>query len=497
MVRFKQGLRYALLATIGLVAVALSESVLQNTTTLYLAFHPGVFLHQGWFVLAFAASFGLAGAWLDCPGRATRLSPWVRMLLLLVLYIGLFQVFRRSLAVGVAVAGLWKIALVGLCFLAAWATARRAAEATQWRIASATSVSLLAMFALQPGMPSYLLERLSGFDPRPHDTASVTGEAPSKARRTVVVVLDEWDYEIALREDFFARPAMQAALKQSFSSSQAQPGGPNTLVSVPSMLRGQTFGPVRSGSPGVLTNARDESWQAGQSSLFSDLDAASVPYSIVGFYHDYCRVFPKARHCESEPVHFFPGWWSAATRAVRRSSEYDAAYSDFLRQWAGTYQHLREAALRTATASHSSFIWLHINIPHPPSAVMGARPHSLKEDYRSNLDLTEAFVAELLQRLDAQGPDYALVLTSDHWLREKEMWRDIYARQVGPGAGDDGKTDDQRVPFIVHFGKSAEPAVQGDQAISTIALRKLVPLLIQRRINSPQDVAAFFKRQGS
>jgi len=496
MLRFKQALRYAVLATIGLAAVALSESVLQNTTTLYQAFHPGVFLHQGWFLLLFAACFGLAGACLDCPGRATRLSPWLRMLLLLVLYIGLFQVFRRSLAVGVAVAGLWKIGLVGLCVLAAWATARRASEATQWRIASAASVSLLAMFALQPGMPSYLLESLSLTGRRQPDPAPIA--APPQARRTVVVVLDEWDYEIAQREDFFTRRAMQAALRHSFSSSQAQPGGPNTLVSVPSMLRGQPFGPVRSGSPGVLTNARGETWQAGQPSLFSDLDAASVPYSIVGFYHDYCRVFPKARHCESEPVHFFPGWWSAATRSVRRSNEYDAAYGDFLRQWAGTYQHLRDAALRTAVETHSSFVWLHINVPHPPSAVMGARPHSLKEDYRSNLALTEAFVADLMQRLDAAGPDYALVLTSDHWLREKEMWRDIYARQVGPGAGDGGKTDDdQRVPFIVHFGKAEGPAVQSDQRVSTTALRKLVPLLIQRRVNSPQDVAAFFKEQGS
>ncbi|MCV2364690.1 hypothetical protein LNV23_14650 [Paucibacter sp. DJ1R-11] len=498
--RLRAGLRYACIAAVSLIAIALSESILQNTATLYLAYQPQVFLREFWFVLNFVAAFGLAGAVLESdkeqPGKWTRL---LRAAALLLLLIGIFQVFRRSFSGGVALTAVWKLSIISACVAGSvLGTIFMSAQGLR-RLMTACMVSLLAMFALQPGMPSYLLSL-----PRPSaesaSTLTSTNASPHQtqrpSRRTVVVTLDEWDYEVAVREGFFDSPIMRGLLAGAYNSSQARPGGPNTLSSIPSMLRGQPFGPVQQGSPGLLISRSGERWEAGQASLFQDLEHAGEPYAIVGFYHDYCGLFRAAKSCYAEPLHFFPGWWSAMSRVARKGNDFDNAYSDFLLQWTGTYQRLHDASLRAIAAQDQGLVWLHLNLPHPPAAVRGGQPHSLQEDYRGNLLLAQQFVTELVALLKQRGPDFALVLTSDHWLREKELWRDIYVRQLGPGAGDAGKTDDQRVPFVVHFGQVAAGSQQSDdRAISTTAIRRLVPQLMHREVNTPADVAQFFRNE--
>ena len=48
------------------------------------------------------------------------------------------------------------------------------------------------------------------------------------------------------------------------------------------------------------------------------------------------------------------------------------------------------------------------------------------------------------------------------------------------------------MPFIVWFS-DATGAATLDQPISTTALRDLVPALVERRLQSPADVATFFR----
>ncbi|MCX2865124.1 sulfatase-like hydrolase/transferase [Paucibacter sp. PLA-PC-4] len=484
-----QALRYALLSLAALAAIALSETILQSPSSLYVAFQPAAFVREGWALLCIVSGMALAGACLDQQRRPPWLAAATRGLLLLLLFVGLFQIFRRSLASTLVLNTLLKAGLLGFCFVAAIAAVWRLKPMTQWRLASACGVTVLVIFALQPGMPGYLLNIL-----RPQPAAAMISATPPEGtpRRTVVLILDEWDFEVSTKEQLFESEPMRELLAQSFFAERAMPAGPSTLSSIPGMLTGQRFGKVDSGGSGFLLNERGERFDASTPMLFTDLASTGRSHAVVGFYHDYCAVVRTARACHAEPVQFFPGWWSSLSRAFKRQQEFDSPYSDFLQQWSGTYQKLSEHAVHEVADRRNSMVWLHLNVPHPPVAAAGAVPRSLAEDYRANLQQMQSLIAELRATLERAGGDSALVLTSDHWLREKELWAGVYERQRGPGSGSAGKSDDQHVPFIVWFSGAKAQGMSGAPALSTTALRELVPALMERRINSPAGVAEFF-----
>ncbi|MDN3920962.1 sulfatase-like hydrolase/transferase [Roseateles violae] len=484
-----QALRYALLSLASLAAIALSESILQSPSSLYVAFQPATFANESWALLALVSSMALAGAWLDHPGRQRWLSAAIRGLLLLLLFVGLFQIFRRTLASPLVLSAALKAGLLGLCVVATISAAWRLKPAAQWRLASACGITVLVMFALQPGMPGYLLNMLYPPQASPVISDTPQGENP---RRTIVLILDEWDFEISQREQLFTSEPMRRMLAQSFFAEHAMPAGPSTLSSIPGMLTGRRFGKIDSGGAGFLLNTQGERFDASTPMLFNDLASAGRPHAVVGFYHDYCAVVRTARACYAEPAQFFPGWWSSLSRAFKRQQEFDYPYSDFLRQWSGTFQKLSNRAIVEAADPRNTMVWLHLNVPHPPVAAAGATPRSLIEDYRANLQQMLTLISELQTTLQRAGNDSALVLTSDHWLREKELWASVYERQRGPGSGSAGKSDDQRVPFIVWFSGATNQGISSAVPVSTTALRALVPALIEGRINNPSEVAAFF-----
>lgn len=488
----RQGLRYALLGLAALAAIALSESILQSTSSLYLAFAPRVYLQQASALLALLAGLGLLGALLDQPQRPRWLAASARALLLALLFVALFQIFRRSLAAGLALQGLLKLGLLAACVLGAGLAVWRLQLDSQWRLARAAALAMLAMFALQPGMPGYLLSLAQPAEARP-----APATPPAGLRRTLVLVLDEWDLELSERAQLFEQAPLREMRTQSFVASQAMPAGPNTLVSIPGMLQGRRFGTLDSGGAGYLQNGAGERFDSAHAGLFNDLAQAGIGYGVVGFYHDYCAVALGARHCHAEPVQFFPGWWAALTRSLKRGQEFDYPYSDFLRQWSATLAALRAEARQTLADPGNQVVWLHLNVPHPPIALAGGRAQSLALDYQANLALLQEVVGELRNALQASQPDVAMVLTSDHWLREQELWAGIYERQRGPGSGTAGKREGkQHVPFMVWFSQAAQ-GIRFDGPVSTTALRELVPALAQRRLNSPAEIAAFMQARAA
>lgn len=480
-----QGLRYALFGLIALAAIALSESILQSQSSLYLAFAPSTYLREGSILLLLLSALGLLGAFVDRPHSPAWLAGAARTLLLALLFVALFQIFRRSLAAGLAMNGLLKLGLLSACVLAAGLATWRLGLDAQWRLASSAVLAMLTMFALQPGMPGYLLDLASP------QTASAQAPPPQPAlRRTVVLILDEWDMEISQRSAIFERAPLREMGRQSLFAEQALPAGPNTLASIPGMLQGRRFGKVASGGAGYLLGQQEQRFDAQHAGLFGDLRNAGIAFGVVGFYHDYCAIAIGARRCHAEPVQFFPGWWSALSRSVRRGQEFDYPYSDFLRQWSATLNSLRVQARQTLADPGNQVVWIHLNVPHPPIALSGASAQSLNQDYQANLSLMLEIIGELRQQLLQATPDAAMVLTADHWLRERELWSGIYERQRGPGSGHAGKSADQHVPFIVWFSRPEHTGgLRYAGPVSTTVIRELVPALATRQLNSPADVA--------
>lgn len=489
----RQALRYALLSFVSLGAIGLGDVVLRYTYSLYLSFEPGSFLSEGWMLLAVAAAFAALGAWAD---RATGTPRWTaraaRALLLALVFAALFQVFRQSLATTLPLPGWVKAAVLLGCALGAALVAWRAQASATERLGNAACLAMVTLFALQPGMLSYLTHALA--PSAPPGSAAQAPAAPA-TRRSIVVVFDEWDMEVSEREGLFERDSMRTLLAHSFFAENALPAGSNTLESIPGMLLGQPFGEIDRGGRAWLSSKTGQEFRSTTPQLFSDLQTRRVGHAVVGYYHDYCALITTARSCHAEPVQFFQGWRAQFERPFKRTGQFDFPYSVFLRQWHATYARLHEQALRAVEDRANGVVWIHINVPHPPSALASHAPSNLREDYLANLQLTAELIEAIRLRLQAQGDPAALVLTSDHWLRERELWRSMYEQQRGPGSGQIGKTADLRVPLVVWFNDADAQPLRHRPAVSLLAMRELVLALTDGRLRSPQDLAAFFERQ--
>ncbi|MBL8278850.1 MAG: hypothetical protein JNL93_19300 [Pelomonas sp.] len=488
----RQMARYALLSLVSLGAIGVGDVILRYTYSLYLSFQPGVFLQEGHLLLLAVAGFAALGGWVDRLDRAERWSARaVRALLLTLVFVALFQVFRQSLATSLPLPGWAKAGAMAACAMAAAGVAWRGRVEVGERLGNAACLALVTLFALQPGMAGFLLKAASGTT---HASKASDTHATPGPRRTVVIVFDEWDMEVSEREGLFSQAPMQRLLAQSFFAERALPAGPNTLESIPGMLFAQPFGEIDRGGAAELRSKTGQAWTPDSQQLFSDLQSRHVSHAVVGYYHDYCALVTTARRCHAEPVQFFQGWKAQFQRAFKRTGELDFPYSVFLKQWHATYARLHEEALRAVEDRDNDMVWIHINVPHPPSAVGRHAPSNLLNDYRVNLVLTAELIDAVQQRLVAQGGESTLVLTSDHWLREHELWAAMYEQQRGAGSGKAGKTPDHRVPFIVWFSK-ADTAVRHAPTISTLATRPLVLGLLSGEVNNPQAVADFFRKQ--
>jgi hypothetical protein len=487
-----QALRYALLSLIGLCAIGLGDVILRYTYSLYLSFEPTGFLQGGSYLLAAAAVFAMLGAWVDRPQNTNQLTARAaRALLLALLLVALFQVFRQSLATALPLPGWAKaLAMVG-CVAVATGLAWRMSPASAYRLGDAAGLAMLTLFLLQPGMGSYLV---GAFSPVRQEAVPAPQQIVPPTRRSIVIIFDEWDMEISEQSGLFERPDMRELLAQSFFARNALPAGSNTLESIPSMLIGQPFGEIADGSTARLRSKSGQEWTPQTAQLFSDLQTSNISHAVVGYYHDYCALITTARHCHAEPVQFFQGWEAQFKRIFSRSGQFDFPYSVFQRQWQATYQRLQQEALRAVEDRSNAMVWVHINVPHPPSAIAQGTHRDLRSDYLANLQLTADLITAVRARLQAQGDEATLVLTSDHWLRERELWSAMYEQQRGPGTGSAGKTTDLRVPLIIWFSKDATP-VQHPAVTSTIAMRRLVPALLEGRLTNPQEVAGFFAQQ--
>ena len=185
------------------------------------------------------------------------------------------------------------------------------------------------------------------------------------AQRVIVVVLDEWDYELALREGMFEQAALQPLLASGLLASQARPAGPNTLVSLPALLLGRRFGPVDHGGTGYLVTKSGERLDGSTATLFNDAASLGVRSGVVGFFHDYCRLLPTASTCGGASA-LLPGWSRALMRAFKSGSDLNSVFSDFMQQWRSSFEHLRSASLELVDRNDLGLVLLHLNVPHPP-----------------------------------------------------------------------------------------------------------------------------------
>lgn len=482
-------LRHALALLTAAAALAMAAPLLQLSSSLYTAFDLGIYGDELGAALALCLLASVVAAALEThlPPRGAAL---VRAGVLAFQMIAILHIARTAWIVAPGLSREAKLSFVAAALAAACALALRLDAARLRRLSEALLLFTVLAFALHPGMLQYMLDHplRTAQAPSRVSTGAVMG-ATGRPRPVVLLILDELDSELALREGFFNTPPLRSLVERGALSLQMQAGGPSTLRSVPSMLAGRRLGDIDHSGPGHLITRDGERWDRSSPSLFHDLEAAGTSYSVVGFYHDYCLIAPNPVSCYARPVHAFPGWISSVKRSLRAETDFQNVYTGFMRQWSDLLKRLTDEAMFAVEHRQADFVWLHLNLPHPPVGG-NQRPRSLREDYAANLALSATFVGRLDAALREASDDYVLVITSDHWLREHELWHALYSARLDASAASAGKTSGRHdVPLLIGFGKAAPGSGVKLGSTDATDLRMLLLDLSSRKLNSPAEVA--------
>lgn len=312
------------------------------------------------------------------------------------------------------------------------------------------------------------------------------GSLPRGSGRTVIVIFDEFDYRLAFesRPPGFSLPQLDRLRRESLFLTNARPAGVETMGAISSYITGKPFREVRPDGPGRLIlfpspTGEPRALQPRQS-LFGRLNDMGARVALIGFYHDYCRLFEGLSiDCQryaapdasaailSQSVHGFRGF---ATGFVTQLLLHPAwtlglpySVGAFLTRPAATThlevvteiqaEDLSQAmskALRAAADPAYDFVYVHIPIPHPPG--LSSRLNSWIGQpltgvaYFDNILVADGFTAALRQHLTEAGlwDQTNLILTSDHPLRRSTWER--RPRWTG-GTHLLGPSDRGRIPF--------------------------------------------------
>jgi hypothetical protein len=330
---------------------------------------------------------------------------------------------------------------------------------------------------------------------------------PSDAarRRTVVLLFDEFDYELAfapgVRRD--ALPTLDRLRHESLFGTHAYPPMHSTIMALPAMLTGRL---VAEGQPGpesgdflvrfdqttkferfsAQTTVFSRLRQAGLSSLrLSDAllpqarmeGPADADWVVAPFRTDRSTWQRVAGHlvtiCASLPMAKGRGWDAVLSNALGVPSP-----SLDIEGVAGQIVDL-------AGNADVDVVFAHLLLPHLPvvyDTSKRAFGTVVSTDYRDNLPAVDLVVAKVVERLKEQGRlEYTqLLLVSDHFFRFK---------RAAFGYGD------HRVPFLLRFGNDARPVGDMDHPFNTILLAEMLLDVAQARINNSAELESWIRQR--
>lgn len=327
-------------------------------------------------------------------------------------------------------------------------------------------------------------------------TARAAGVTPPKnLRRVVLLVFDELDQ----RMTFEARPSgvrlseLDALKKTGFYAPRVLQAGPNTLEAIPGMTSGRTVLEAEPASRGsLLVRFEDgmdlERWEESDT-LFHLADRRGARTGIVGFYHDYCRLFPSLiRSCRQlslgtvlvEPESRFASLVRAQLASIeplfRRRNAIEA------------YRRSLAYARAAATDPRLDLVYLHVPLPHEPflydrgSRGLTATRFAL-DGYFGNLVLVDDFVGEIRRAMENAGlwQETFLVLTADHAWRASTYY--------------DGVRD-ERVVFLLKPAQQHRQRIY-DASVRATFIRDLVLALLDGELDQTEAVSAWLDARRS
>lgn len=328
--------------------------------------------------------------------------------------------------------------------------------------------------------------------------------AGEQRRRTVVLLFDEFDYELAfdLRVRREALSAFAELRTQSLFATQAYPPMHSTAMSIPAMLTGRLVeqGVGSNAHPGDLElqyHGGEKALWSTQETLFTDLRAtgwtslrlndALLPHSPLMGPAEADIVIAPASGVLSTVWQFAAS--NISTVATLLPFATSNALDVRLNRWFGLPSYSRhvqgvaDQIVDLAGDARADLLFLHILLPHLPVVVdarSGQFADVVSSDYRDNLAGVDRVVSRVLARLRERNrlDTTNLLIVSDHFLRVKNT-------RYGLG--------DHRVPFVARFAQDRAAVGDFSHPFNTLLFREIVRAIVAGDVSESRELARWLE----
>ncbi|ADW67699.1 sulfatase-like hydrolase/transferase [Granulicella tundricola] len=353
--------------------------------------------------------------------------------------------------------------------------------------------------------------------------STVSQPAPN---RIIWLLLDELSYDQLYEHRYpgLQLPAFDRLAAQSSLLTHVEPANEFTRVAVPSLLTGEILEDTRQSSDGLHLGLKDDEtaqWSRldPANTVFADALAAHYSTSAVGWYEPYCRIFPSVLdHCFWIYGDDIPGGISARRTTSanvvasfqtlgrhvlenlhlgRTSEDQDQALRD-VHGHRADYQALLTAGDAALADPSSTFLYLHMPIPHP-FGFYDRRTHSFPDhqtSYLDNLALADEYLAHVRQILEkqAQWDNATVIVMGDH------SWRTSFVWSVSPhwtpeeDLASHHANYDERPAYLIKLPHQQTPTRIGHR-FEASHTRPLIKALLTHQLQTPADLTDWIDSQ--
>ena len=408
------------------------------------------------------------------PLSRTRLYPWVRLLLTILVPPYLIRLMRSQIPLALAdtvllpIAAAWAVAVLLL-----WVRFKNAYRRLM-RIGDFIGI-FFAVFCLCSMVQLLWILR---WKPGPYQHAAAwatTAQPPRDHPRLVWIVFDElsFDQVYGHRAPNLALPNFDALRSESTVFTDTQPIGDKTVKILPSLLSGQVIAAYDFTADNRFMvhhkGTRGYTQLTGADTVFGDAQKDGWRTAAVGWYNPYCTIYAGTiDDCYwmnldrlDGPMAQTASFWNnvasplkhAGAEILQPSRADDDICTYDVQQRTKTYIDLEQRAAQLLKTDQADFVFLHLPVPHSPniwSRASGSFAQECGSSYLDNLALADRAVGSIVAMLKSspRWKDTTLIVQGDH------SWR-IYLWDNQPAWTDeDGEASrsgfDPRPAMIIH-----------------------------------------------
>ena len=336
---------------------------------------------------------------------------------------------------------------------------------------------------------------------------------PARAPHVLWILFDEWDQFLTFegRAGGERLPELDRFRSHALHASHAYAPGHSTMISVPSFLTGKVFVDSKPlGSSDMLLTGQPgqpSETLSAQSTIFPEARGSGFNVGIVGWYLPYCRFIQGCTTCS----------WRLATGVEEADTKVSVAR--FMLVTAGrqlrkvplmlrlgiaprpdtweemqlaSFRLLEQDALESVRDPRLNLLFVHLNVPHPPTiydAAKGTLSTAQDHTYMDNVALLDRTLGGIRRTLEKAGmwDTSTILLTSDHPLRigvPRDRPRPTWERAL------QGVKQSSEVPFLLKMAGQKQ-GLAYDAAMQTIVTKDLLLAILKGEISQPEQAAAW------